>query len=244
MADFKILVPSIPFNAALSSTYTLQSGYGYLNTRGGSYTEGQRNASASTLADVVYTLSTAKTCNYLVLSNFKGVVDSDSADPVVRLYYIDNSTFYSFTVDSTDLVGRDSSDFVTAITTQTDDYFKVRVSTTESIYHELFKVFLGEAFEFSREPVVGDIRDIAIGQGARKPVRSYRIVWEGVTDTEKTSFVENVIPYTRNTPIFLWDTQDRHFYGEQLLYAKLDSYRTTVNKRDTWRIETNWTESI
>lgn len=244
MADFKILAPTIPFNAALSSTYSIQSAYPTLNTRGGSYSEGQRNSASSTLADVVYTLSSAMTCNYLVLSNFKGIIDADSADPEVRLYYVDNSTYYSFTVDSWDLVGRDSSDYVTAITTQTDDYFKVRVSTTASMYHELFKVFIGEAFEFSREPIPGEIRDISIGQGARKAVRSYRITWEGVTDSEKTSFVETVLPYCRNSPIFLWDTLDRHFYGEKLIYAKLESYSTRVNKRDSWRIETNWIESI
>jgi hypothetical protein len=244
MADFKLLTPQIPFNAFVDSNYTTLDNYGPLNTRGGTYWEGQRNAASSVLADVRYTLTANDTVDFLVVSRLKDIIEADSADVGVRLYYGTDATFYAWSLDATELTGRDGHDFVTTVTETTDDYFRVRVGTTTSMYHELGKVFLGQAFDFGREPVPSEVREYAMEDGKRKFTRIININWEGVTSAKKSEFVESIVPFCMHTPIFLWDSQDRHFQGDELLYMRLDSYRCKPNSREVWDIETNWIEAI
>lgn len=244
MSDFKFLLPIVPFNSVLGASIAARDGYPILNTRGGAYSEGTMSDAATTEFGIVYTVGSAKLVNFLVVSNIRGLIEADGSSIGLRLYYNSVATFYTYTVDESDLVGPQQKDFVTAVTAQTETYFQFRTITGSSLHSVFSKVFLGAAFEMDREPLTVDIRDMSLGSGDRRKSREFQIVFEGITPAKKTEFVETVVPYCKHTPIFLWDSQDRLFYGDELVYANLVDYRCKPNVREVWTVETTWREAI
>lgn len=244
MADFKILAPIVPFSSVLGSNIAADATYGVLNSRGGSLSETVLSDTATTEFGITYTLTANAVVNYLVVSNLRGLIEKDGASIGVRLYYNDTSTFYSYTASLAGLIGPRSADFLTAVTSTSEDYYQARTITSNSIVHEFSKIFMGEAFEFSREPMVIDIKENRLDTGDKRAARRFSLTWEGLTPAEKTSFVETIVPLATHTPIYLWDSEDRCFFGDELVYARLNSFRCKINEREVWSIETDWSESI
>jgi len=242
---FRLLVPTVPHATTPTSNYSTVDKYGPLNTIGGAYSDTKKNASAGTLSDVRYSMTSNRLVNYVVVSNVRGLIDSDSDDQVsIRVYNTNDSTFQAFTVGLNDLVGARQNEFVSEVTEKTVNYYRVQAISNASYRHEVGKVFLGEYFDFGRDPTEIIIENAKQDSNIKRRTREIRVQVEGVSPAKKTQFVKEIVPYCAKTPIFLWDKNDALFGGDVLIYARLASYKCTVNSRDVWRVEMNFIEAV
>lgn len=159
---------------------------------------------------------------------------SDSAEDfsTATSVYLDSS--YS----SATLYGPYSNDYVATFTaSSTARYWRVRFYTGSGTL-AFGKVYLGQWFDFGREPSSYDIEREPSKSGVYytpagtsysyrldEPVYRFRFTWDAITDDKVTEFFNYIVSSQNTTPVFLYTATNHEILDSQrLVHCRLVSH--------------------
>jgi hypothetical protein len=206
----------------------------YSSNRGAHF---RRNAQG-TSSTFDYDLSASYTMrpNFLIMARADILRISDSAAVAIEYSADDNSGFASpetdtLSLDSGDLVGRTEQDVYYALTpTVAERYHRVVITTTESSYHEISKMFFGNWIDLDREPLVKKRADYKRITGDQYHTRQeFMLDFKGITHQKRLEFYEQIDRHRHTKPLFILDTDDVILGGARLAQVRLTRVKYTSN---------------
>lgn len=108
------------------------------------------------------------------------------------------------------LTGNASEDFIRSISFNTAQrYWRVTLSTTNEVTHQLSKLYLGRYFDFGKEPTFDYAESFAYKTPAeRRPPRRFNLTWRGITNAKKQDFISKIAKYRDTNSVIVWDQAD------------------------------------
>lgn len=109
------------------------------------------------------------------------------------------------------LVGNAAEDFIQSVSFDTAQrYWRVTLSTTDAVTQQIGKIFLGNYFDFGREPVLTDYAESFEYKSAtmRRPPRRFNLTWRGISNAKKQDFIDKITAYQDANSVIVWDQGD------------------------------------
>ncbi len=229
MTNIKIAYNDIPFRAVLTTASSENTDYPHQNLFGTSKTLHWESASAVTSSTITLDLGVGNTASidHAILSGLNAILAQTSGTLGV---YIRGSTdnfvgsnvvvLSNANVLASDLVGSHNEEFVLEGALSTAyRYWRLHITTANSVIHKLRNLFLGVYFDFSgRSPsypysiglnsnalskgFVGDANTMFVSSSGRTR-REYSLSWKGITDAVREDFYAKIGEYLSDFPFYL-----------------------------------------
>lgn len=240
MSNFKILTPYISnFSISSASGFdsSLTAGYGARRDR-------LSCTSATTAAYIQINLSTATAVDTLYIANLDlSCRLIDPTDLVVTVKGSSDVAFgtsedLTFNVGLADLVGRNSRDYITALTFTTSyQYYRVQISGASNKW-ACGKIWLGSAIDLGSPYIQMKVDRAKRQEGDQEELREFRIKFFGITATAQNSYYEKIEKYKTFSDLILWDSDNSVFTNsETVIYGKLISNRKEIRAAQFYDLE-------
>lgn len=224
MTNFLIGYPDIPFRATTQTpSGTAATGYGPTNLVTGSRQLYSKLDTATTATQTwLYNLGSGVTAsaNYFAICRAK-LLKGGGAVGVGLTYTGASSSVHSATVNFSSLLGPQADDYFTTFTaTAAAQEWQVSISASTSNKFAHSKHYFGTLFDFGREPSYGltSVRK-ALTKNSRFPAHTYKLEWEGISDTIANSFNSTILNKADINPVLLYDASNLVLHGFTVLHA-------------------------
>ena len=227
------LYPHYFFNGSPYGLPTAASGYSNRNIVSGSRQSTFKAASAATTlsfkADIRSISPVERKPDYLYIGGLNLITAQSS--PTIDVKGSDDSATTSNVVTDTDagivkadLIGKNQDDYILELSNADyKDYWQV-LFTTDSIQHEIRKLFLGQFFYFGVEPDAPAVFSMPIRSG-RRHVREFELRWRHVTNETVAKFTAKILQHREYNPIVLYARDWQGVLnGEKVIYCEIDNY--------------------
>ena len=257
MSNLKILYPEGPrLTETVTATVAADANFPETNALGGSRPSLYRTGSAVTGFEIEYDLGTGNTLNpdYFAIARADIPVRKDTDDSVTFGLHGDTSGAFptpeiqSMTIGIADLLGPNNQDYVLSLSaySQAYQFWRIVIGNVASAeFLSLGTVMWGNAFDLGRDPVLtsGYSMNLRDRENWKLP-RTYNLLWQGITETQKIAFVENVLRYSEVEPVFLWDPTGETLFGDVLVNCIIRGSSFVINAHDEWDIRVEFEELV
>ncbi len=237
MSDFKIIYPSVSYNATLGSTYSVNSDYPLSNTVKGSINKYAEFSSELLLSDITYTLNANDDVNYVFFQNLKRIRDYAKTD--LTLAFRTNTTAgfsgastENFTITANSFIGRRGEDFLTEASGVSKLWFALQTySGAATCVHRYGKIILSKGFDFDRNPESLQVdEELRAGVGLLRKITAR---FSGITATKKAEFIE-VFNRKNIMPIVISDLGNLFLMNEYSFLCEIADFSFSVNSRENY----------
>lgn len=234
--NLKLAFPDLNRSATLIAHTTENASHVAENALAGSRSKLFKTSTTVTTSQLDFDVGSGSTAqpDFLLLSRLDLIRSKDSADIAVSIEGDSSSGFGTSEVEQdasvsmTDLVGPNNRDWILSTSfASAYRYFRVKITTTQSVVHEWALVYFGNLFDFGRDPSYpAQIRRSARVRGARKPVFTFSFEWRGISNTKRSEFLD-VYQLRDFGPVFLYDPNDYVLEGDRLICAYITDVSIT-----------------
>ena len=169
---------------------------------------------------------------------------------VIRLFYWNGAAsvnrFGPNTIAAGDLIGVRSQDYVTSFTRTVSTQWELRQTWGSGTRSALSKVYLSDAFEFNKDPLIDLQLDVLIAPDIIRPMRGTRpyeveanfsLTWRHITLAKLDAF--RALPGIYHHPIFIYDDA-MAVLPWKLEHAIITDWTQTLEHKDLWSITINF----
>lgn len=148
---------------------------------------------------------TGKIAEIIFYNSALGTTDRQSIESYLATKYQITPTVNETNFDSEELVGPKEEDYVASFTTTSAvRYYWLHLSSTKINSYDFSKIYLGNGFDFGRDPVWGRRTELdSDDKGSRAPRYKYAFEYEDITDSVVQSFITNVVSKADVSPVVL-----------------------------------------
>lgn len=144
-------------------------------------------------------------CELLVYNRAVTGTERDNIYAYLRDKWQTAAEYTQHRLDLETLLGPDSEDWIETFTMNSAaEYWVVTFWSRQQSYRPLGKLFLGQLFDFDRDPVYGRKFTAEFeSDKIRAPANRFGLTWEGVTSAKRNDFIYKIGQYQDVSPVVL-----------------------------------------